>query len=145
MNTEIQFRPHLKNLFTKGLFLFFCAVLAGCSSVGEIVQTPEQIVTERAQARWLAVIAGKWETAYSFATPAFRAAVDLESFANRLRGSATRKSVEVKSAACAETTCDVVLELAFEPAIKRGYGLLKTDLTERWVKEEGRWYIYLRY
>lgn len=125
--------------------LSLAGILVGCSALGEIGKTPEEIVAARAEARWRAVIAGQWETAYSFATSAYRAAVDLDGFKGRIAGPVIRKAAEAQSVTCSEGSCEVVIRMTYEPAGRRGFGEIKTDFSERWVEEEGRWFIHQRF
>jgi len=120
-------------------------MMSGCTSLGGAGATPEEIVAKRAVARWQAVIAGDWESAYSYATSAYRAAVNLESYKGRIAGPVIRKAAEAKSVSCQESSCEVVLRMTYEPAGRRGFGELTTEFSERWVEEDGRWYIFQRF
>ncbi len=120
-------------------------LLSACAGLQEMGKTPEELVRMRAESRWQAIIAGDWESAYSFSTPAFRSAVGLAAFTDRLRGAANRKGVEIRSVTCQQATCDVVLRLVFQPLMPRGHGELTTDMNERWVEVAGRWYVYQRF
>jgi hypothetical protein len=70
---------------------------------------------ERAQARWDAQVAGNWEKAYSFATPAYRKAVDLFGFRSRSAPAAKLKSADVVNVKCKDATCDVTMRIGFAP------------------------------
>lgn len=118
------------------------ALLAGCSSFA--TREPEVDVRERAQARWDALVTGNWEKAYSFATPAYRKAVDLFGFRGRSAPAAKLKSADVVSAKCKDATCDVTMRIGFAP-LQRGYPETFTDLEERWILEAGEWWRYERF
>jgi hypothetical protein len=117
-------------------------VLAGCASFA--AREPETDVRERAQARWDALVTGNWEKAYSFATPAYRKAVDLFGFRGRSAPAAKLKSAEVVNVKCKDATCDVSMRIGFAP-LQRGYPETTTDLEERWILEAGEWWRYERF
>lgn len=126
-----------------GMICIAClAVLAGCASFA--TREPEADVRERAQARWGALVTGDWEKAYSFATPAYRKAVDLFGFRGRSAPAAKLKSAEVVNVKCKDATCDVTMRIGFAP-LQRGYPETTTDLEERWILEAGEWWRYERF
>ena len=116
---------------------------AGCTAFNTAGEPPEQLVTQQAEQRWQAIIAGDWKTAYSYASPAYREAVTLEGFKASVNGPVRRKAVKVKSVECSEASCTVVLGMRYEPMMP-GYGEMQTEFDEKWVEQDGRWYIYQR-
>ena len=118
-------------------------VLSGCASTGPS-KSAEDEVRARAQSRWEAVIAGKWELAYSYTTPAYRKTVDLFGFRSRAVGPVRMLSVEVRSVTCQQASCDVKVRLGFVP-VQRGFPETATDLEERWIEEGGEWWRYQEY
>lgn len=121
-------------------------MLSGCAGLSNIGKSPEEIVALRAKARWDAIVAGEWETAYGYSTPAFRKAIKLTGFMNIARSMVVRKGAEVQTVTCSDATCDVVVKVLFSPPLQgRGGGVLDTEVPERWVKEDGNWYIYQRF
>lgn len=140
----LQSSPRAAGNAVRRLFLFAAAVsLTACASLQEIGKTPEEIVAMRAASRWNAIIAGEWETAYSYATSGYRGAVDLKGFIGRTSGMANRKSVDIRSVKCEASSCEVVVGMTYVPA-QPGFGELTTEFSERWVEEEGRWFVHLR-
>lgn len=118
------------------------SVLGGCATFAP--REPEADVRERAQARWDAQVAGNWEKAYSFATPAYRKAVDLFGFRSRSAPAVKLKSADVVNVKCKDATCDVTMRIGFAP-LQRGYPETTTDLEERWILEAGEWWRYERF
>lgn len=127
-----------------GLGFLLLALMAGCATPGG-PKTPEEIVGERAEARWNALVAGDWKTAYSFATPAYRNAIDVEGFRQRTGGQGGWLGAEVRSVVCEEDVCNVLVRLGFRPILPRGIPELHTDYEERWVYDDGSWWIFQRY
>ncbi|WP_296567360.1 hypothetical protein [Zoogloea sp.] len=127
-----------------GMIAAACAaLLSGCATLGG-ANAPEDEVRERAQARWTAIVTGKWEKAYSYATPGYRQAVDVRGFTGRSAPAAKLKSAEVVNVKCKDATCDVIMRIGFAP-LQRGYPETTTDLEERWILEEGEWWRYERF
>lgn len=129
---------HAQRAFRSGAVLLWMGLLAGCTSLPSPV-APEVSVAARAKARWEAVIAGNWQQAYEFATPAYRAAVSVDSFRARTAGPVQHKSVEVRSVKCESAVCELKLMIGFAP-LQKGFPDLNTELGERWVLEEGEWW-----
>lgn len=119
-----------------------CLMQTGCASLGS--RSPEDVVRVRAQARWDALIAGKWEKAYEYATPGFRSSVDVFGFRSRVASPVKLKSAEVVSVDCKDTTCEATMRIGLVP-LQKGYPETTTDLTERWVQEGGEWWRFERY
>lgn len=119
------------------------AAIQACSVLGP-PRPDEEVVRERAQARWDARLAGDVETAYSYASPAYRAAFDAKAFGERFgMGVAQWKSAAVKSVSCNGDVCDVEVHISYATTLMKGR-LIESDLNERWVREEGQWWIYLK-
>lgn len=119
--------------------------LSGCAGLFGPPPTAEQIVRQRAEARWQALVAQDWETAYSFATPAYRSAIDLAGFRARHQGGAAKwKGVKPATADCKEASCDVNVTIVFEPTMQKGFGELSTTINEKWLLEDGQWWVHLK-
>jgi len=121
----------------------FLAGLAGCASFAALAPAPEQLVAERAEARWRALIAGDWEKAYGYSTPAFRSAIPLSGYMNMVRSAVTRKEVAVRGVTCADGMCEATVKLFFQAPMSKGV-TLDTEVRERWIEEDGIWYIYVK-
>ncbi len=119
-------------------------VLSGCA--GLPASGPEDTVSARAQARWDAVVAGDWEKAYGYATPTYRATVDLYRF--RVNNDALIKfrNASVFGVACEDSAvCKVKMKVTFTPPQDRPSPDLTTVIEERWVIEGGEWWRYTEY
>ena len=131
-------------LFRVGLSMLLAATLSGCAGLAGKPQAPEQIVAERAQSRWDALVAGDWQTAYSFATPAYRDLVDVEGFRQRHGGQASWLGANVKEVTCQDDVCEAMVTLKFRSQLPPYTDDLQTDYIERWVLEDGDWWIFLK-
>jgi hypothetical protein len=124
--------------------LLLALVVAGCGDNLVEAQPPEQAVAERAQARWNALLAGDWETAYDFASPAYRGLVDVPGFRARLGGQASWLGATVRDVQCRDEVCEAVVRLKFMSPPPIIGGELETDYKEKWINADGEWWIFLK-
>ena len=117
-------------------------VTAACATLSPTSPTEEKVkvVTERAAARWKAVIGKDFEAAYQFMSPASRATVTPAGFrtiASRLN----YRAAEVKEVTCEAQACKVKLQITYDAAMMQG---VRTLLEESWVIDKGQaWYVWL--
>lgn len=132
-----------KRVFWPAFFVTVLA-LAGCAT--SVAMSDEERVAARADQRWKAMISGDWAAAYSFSTPAYRKAVSLDQFIGSHTGAVSRQGHEVRSVKCAEDVCEAMIRLQYKvmlPGMVKGAGA-STDYAERWVREDGQWYVFRR-
>ena len=110
--------------------------MVGCAT--PVAKSAEEVVAERAQDRWNAIVARDLDKAYEYISPAGRSTTTLESFKNGLKPG-FHKGARVVSVKCGPELCDVQLELEYEFQGKR----TKTPLPEKWVKQDGKWWFLL--
>ena len=135
-----QWRVSCGILFQAGLLVLLASALSGCGEP----KAPEQIVAERAQARWDALLAGDFETAYSFASPAYRSIVDAIGFQRRLGGQVSWQGATVREVTCREEVCEAMVRLKFSSLLPPRMTDLETDDIERWILEDDDWWIFLK-
>ena len=125
-----------------------CATLSPSSPDEEKVK----VVTERATARWNAIIGKDFATAYGYMSPTSRATVTPTGF----RAIASRiayREARVTGAACDAGTCRVKLMITYDapapvPTPIQGRNTLtmkgiQTPLEENWVIDQGQlWYVW---
>lgn len=101
-------------------------------------------VQERAQARWNALLAGDYDTAYSFYSPGYRSSHSRVDFEVDMR---TRKvrwvAVKVLGSTCEAEACTVETSVDYKvtkpvPGVPEWKNTEKG--TERWVKTDGEWW-----
>ena len=115
---------------------------AACSTLSPTSPTEEKVrvVTERATARWKAIIGRDFDAAYQFMSPASRATVTAAGFktiASRLN----YRNAEVKEVTCDAQACKVRLQITYDAAMMSG---VHTLLEESWVIDKGQaWYVWL--
>jgi len=115
--------------------------LAGCASL----QTkPEDAVTQRANARWQALVKGDLEAAYNYSSPGFRAVVDLGGFKGRTGIAGRWLDAQVARVECdLPTRCKAVVRIEYSTLIP-GKSKVKMDthIDETWLLEDGQWWIF---
>jgi hypothetical protein len=117
------------------------AWLAACAS---LQSKPEDSVTERANARWQALIQGDMAKAYTYSTPGFRTVVNLEGFRGRTGIAGRWHAAQVVNVTCdTPERCKAVIKLEFSTLIP-GFSKdrITTHIDETWLLEDGQWWIF---
>ncbi len=111
-----------------------CATLRPDSPNEEKVK----VVTQRAEARWNAVIDKNFDAAYEYLSPSSRAALPLASF----RAMASRiayRGIKITAVSCEEQICRANMILTYDAAGQR----VNTPFNEDWIIEKGQaWYVW---
>lgn len=129
-----------RSLFAATLTTAALALL-GCSSIN--TPTPEQIVTQRVEQRWAALIDEDFRTAWTYTQPGFRAAVKQKDYARRFGGVGSWQGIQVHQVTCEAERCKVSIRLTTRVSLPKfperdivGY------IDEVWVREDGEWWFY---
>jgi hypothetical protein len=120
---------------------------AGCATpVGNVAKdsppaAKEAVVTERANARWQALIKRDYSGAYAYFSPSSRETASLPSFQSRIETiqyrSATIDKVECEAEVC---TVKVTLTYDYPPGKIKG---VVTALNESWIIDQGQaWFVF---
>ena len=115
---------------------------ASCGSLRPDSPNEEKVkvVTERAAARWKAVLGKDFAAAYEYMSPASKATVTPAGFktiASRLN----YKDAEVKAVTCEAEVCKVTLRITYDTKLMKG---VHSPLEESWVIDRGQaWYVWL--
>jgi hypothetical protein len=116
-------------------------LLGACASL----QTkPEDAVTQRANARWQALVKGDMAKAYAYSTPGFRAVVDVEGFKGRTGIAGRWLGAQVTSVSCdTPERCKAIIRLEFS-TLMPGFSKdrMTTHIDETWLLEDGQWWIF---
>ena len=115
--------------------------LAGCAAFTP--KTPEQVVTERVEARWDALIHRNFEKAWEYTQPAYRALVAQKDYSKQFGAAGQWKGVQVHQVTCEPERCTVRLRVAAKVQAPPFTGQeLVTYLEEVWVRDEGQWWYF---
>lgn len=124
-----------------GLLLLMVALFAGCSNLG-IKKSDEEIVAERVQ-EWADALVNKdFKKAWSYTTPGFRKANNVDVFKRGYAGALNWTAARFKSAVCEQERCQVTFEIDYYfPKLK----MKNTRALERvWIKVDGKWWLYVK-
>ena len=103
-------------------------------------QSAEELVKERAQARWDALVKGDVKGAYTFLSPGSRAVLNFESYAAAIRVGFW-KSARVERVECKTVdACEAHATIEYEYQGQR----IKTPLRETWIREGTDWWYVKR-
>ncbi len=134
------------------IFLLLITLLsAGCQTLPpEVVAnrkaktlTPEQLVTERAKARWDALIAGDIEKSYTYLSEGYRIGMPLASYsAKRSQDPFKIISVYIREVNCQDVeVCNVSIALTIEATMQTvGKKQFPSILDEAWLKQGDSWF-----
>lgn len=113
------------------------ALVAGCAT-SPPPRPAQEIVKDRAQARWNALVQGDVKAAYEFFSPGSRITMSLADFASGIRVGFW-KEVAVDKVECDADRCEVSTTIEYEFRGSR----IKTPNRETWVRDGSDWW-YLR-
>ncbi|MBS0571400.1 MAG: hypothetical protein JSS28_12375 [Proteobacteria bacterium] len=117
--------------------------VAGCAGM---VRKDEDasVIREKAVQRWDYLIAKKADKAYDFLSPGYRTTITRENYAAGMNNRpVTWEAVQFADQNCDADLCTVHLKLKYKVLVNlHGIRNIQGDspLTERWIKESGRWY-----
>lgn len=116
--------------------------ISGCASFVE--RSPEEIVRQRVNERWAALIEGRLETAYAYETPEYRELYSFPDFRDTIHGVGSWRKTEVEDVVCEDDKC--VASVVIYATIKLGMGFeaVESDARakENWIHHStsGQWY-----
>ena len=135
-------KPGLRLRTGSFVSMLLCALaVAACATVP--ADTPENIVQHRAKARWDALIAGDIEAAYGYLPPSYRALHDFKQYRNSIGGTVQRKAAEVVRVECQPDVCaaTIRIEAVVAPFVTASR-TVTTHFEEKWIPEDGDWWVY---
>jgi hypothetical protein len=112
--------------------------LAACGLLEQ--RTPPEVVKERAQVRWNALVKGDMTAAYSYLSPTSKSLVTFDNYKNQIKTGFWKSAVVDKVECPAPDSCDVVATIEYEFQGRR----TKTPLKETWVREGSNWWFVYR-
>lgn len=123
-----------------GLLLGVSILVSACATA----PTANEIIAQRAQARWDTLFSGDLNGAYQYFSPAYRSSVSSIQFQRRVL---TQKVIwtgaEYIDSDCSDVSCKVKILLKFSvigavPGVPRFDS--QQEVVENWVKSEGQWW-----
>lgn len=131
----------LMNTYKTPALAAILLALAGCAAMQP--QTPEQVVQERAQARWKALINGDFEKAWTYADAKTRQQVLQKNYKQRFGAAGAWIEAKVLRVKCQSESCLATVKLTtrnIAPNFARSIPQITTAFEEEWTREEGQWW-----
>jgi len=123
-----------------GVVLLLVFGFVGCTGTGVKLGSAsdrQDIVRERAQSRWDALIKGNLDVAYEYLTPGTRSMVTLGVYRSKIRPGLWQKA-SVESVSCEEVDqCEVVMLVEYS---HRDMHSRKLQVKELWLLDGGGWW-----
>ena len=136
MNTLLsQHGMGSRQLKAIGGFMVAATLLAGCATLAP--QAPEQVVKERAQSRWDALVKGDLKSGYEYFSRGTRQVLSFESYENSVRRGFWKKANVEKVQCESSERCVVTVGIEYEFQGHR----TPSGLQETWIKEGGNWWV----
>lgn len=132
-------RPRFRAIRTFALAMVSAAFFTACATIGG-----GGSVVDRAQARWQALLAGDFQTAYSYYTPGYRSSKTPGDFELSIRLRKVQfRDAEYLEHQCEGDSCTLKFNVKYHvaspvPGVNRWES--KTVLDERWVRTQGKWW-----
>lgn len=118
--------------------LILAIAVAGCVAMKP--RTAEEVVKERAQARWDALVKGDAKAAYALLSPGSRAVLTPESYATSIRVGFWKSALVDRVVCAAQQTCEAHVTIEYQFQAQR----IKTPLRETWIREGTDWWYLLK-
>ncbi len=132
-----------------GAVLTLVGALAIATPSAAVELVPEAAVRQRSDQHWQAMVDGKYEDAYQFLAPSFRAVQSYKSYTSRFvntawtGGTAVRVECNDERDKCVATVR--IDSKVFLPGMKMGDkqgSSLTTYVEENWIKQGGNWWLF---
>lgn len=122
-------------------------LLSACAStavVTESAKSDDDIVVERAKARWAALLSRDMETAYGYYSPGYRSTTSMVDFVFKQRTRRVKwESAEYLGHTCTERSCTVKFKTGFrvdKPVPGMDVYRGNDEVEESWVKPDDEWW-----
>ena len=122
-----------------GLLAVAALALAGCAALTP--RTPEEIVAQRVEERWDALIKGDFPKAWTYTPASYRARVKQDDYRDQFGRGGRWTAATVKSVECAAERCTANVSLTARLLVPGLQNQLTTGVVpEVWVREDGQWW-----
>lgn len=135
-------RSRLRASFARAVTLFATAlVVAACAATPA---GPEDTLVQRAQARWDAILARDYDTAYALYSPGYRSATSRTDFEIEIRSHRISwTSATYREHACEGRVCTVTFDIEYTaprpvPGVNKWEG--KGTVEDTWIQSSGEWW-----
>ncbi len=141
MQTSLQ---TLTKKYTLTALVLATGLLAGCANT-LTPTTAEEIVSQRAQQRVDLLLDKKYDQAYEYLAPSYRALNTVETYRNQFGEGARWVEPKVAKVECpTEERCNVTVKLKIAVAARGFTKPIDSSMFETWIKEDGKWWYHQR-
>ena len=127
------------SLGTKAAGFIAVLLFASCATVVKQSRPDAEVVKERSQARWDAMVKGDFRAGYEYVSPAGKSVYSETQYEGGYkRGFWTGANVEKVECETPEL-CEVDVRIAY----RLGAGEMKAPVREKWVKQDSQWWFVL--
>ena len=124
------------------LVLLAVMLLSACATTS--TASSEDIVKERAQARWDALLNGDFATAYSYLSPGYRSTITVVDYEIRVRMRKVQyRTAEFQDHSCEKNVCTVRFKVGYS-VVRPVPGMTEWEnnsmVPEQWIKSDGDWW-----
>ena len=136
-----RFTPAVTDAGRYTAVAFLAVLTAACATLTPDSPNDEKvkIVTQRAEARWKAIIGKDFASAYEYLSPKSRATVTPAGF-GAIAARLAYKSAELKDVTCEAVTCKVTFLITYDAKLMKDVHSL---LEESWVIDGGQaWMVW---
>ena len=142
MNTNTRKNNIAARHIATALVLLAVLLLTACATTS--TASPEDIIKERAQARWDALLEGDFATAYSYLSPGYRSAITVVDYEIGVRMQKVQyRLAEYQGHSCEKNVCTVRFKVGYR-VVKPVPGLDNWEsdsmVSEQWIKSNGEWW-----
>ena len=141
MNTNAKINNIAVRSVVTVLALLAVLLLSACATT---TASPGDLVKERAQARWDALLMGDFATAYSYFSPGYRSATTVVDYEIGIRMRKVQyHTAEFQDYSCEENVCTVRIKVGYKIAkAVPGMAAWESDgmVSEQWIKSDGNWW-----
>ncbi len=124
----------LRGIATAGLLATVIAGLTACAALER--RAPQEVIKERAQARWNALVKGDIRAAYAYLSPGSKAVMTEDDYRDSIKRGFWKSAVVEKVICPAPDSCDVGTAIEYEIQGRR----IKTPTKETWIREGSDWW-----
>jgi len=124
------------------LVLLAVMLLSACATTS--TASSEDIVKERAQARWDALLNGDFATAYSYLSPGYRSTITVVDYEIGIRMRKVQyRTAEFQDHSCENNVCTVRFKVAYlvaRPVPGMAEWENNSTVPEQWIKSNNEWW-----
>lgn len=99
-------------------------------------RTDQEIVKQRSQERWDALVKGDLAKAFGYFSPGSRAVLQIDKWSSTVKTGFWKSAVVEKAECASADSCDAIATIEYELQGRR----MKTPLRETWIREGSNWW-----